>query len=180
MKAKYLGLLLISVLAVMCCCKDDNDEDPIVKENLSVDFIDAYITEKTNHKDGEGNVGAGYIFALVEPGIAKITIEDVDHFYGNGHIFFIMLVSSESSELLPGEYTFQNENFTFPYFLKSRLSYVRNNNSETVGAISEGTVKVSKSGTTYRVEINVTIKSEKTVTTFYEGELKKAVFQGTF
>ena len=152
------------------------DESKHVKENeFSFDdgspmaIPNAFISQKYSKQDGSGNPGNGFYIAITEKNVFLSKRDGYDVFNGDGFVFVIGLAAAPSESLLPDIYSLSEEP-SFPFIFYGRILELEDGHSVWNDEIKTGSVIVTKSGSTYTIEIDAML-SEKKVKAYYQGSL---------
>ena len=165
-----LTLLIIPLLFQAC----NKDEEEVVQKNHIL------------YNDAEYSLDDGFFqfFGKLDPGATGFNFDvylyssglsfDNNQFSGTGNMIFFEMFSAVSSELATGTYTFDanetgNANtFDDGFFI---INFDVVNETGTLVDISGGTVKVTKTDTTFEFVIDCTTTNGKTLTGFFKGIL---------
>lgn len=172
-RIRFLLILLIISLLFQTCNKDDDE----VVQNNHILFNDAeYGLDKGFFqffgKLDPSDTGFNFDVYLFSSGL---TFND-NQFSGSGNLIFFEMYSPVSSELATGTYTFDsnetgNSNtFDDSFFI---INFDVANETGTLVDISGGTIKVTKTDTTYEFVIDLTTTDSKILTGFYKGILEQ-------
>jgi flagellin-like protein len=163
-------IILIAVTVVLAACKKDDDK---ISNHLKYNNTEYILTAGIIEYYGQWNESpASYNFdiTLFSSGVSF----NGDDFSGEGHAIYFEMFSSSATELVPGTYSYDaNETFnalTFDY----GSVYIDYNLSTDTGlelSVTAGTVKIEKSGTTYKITVDCTVVGGHKVTGYYEGAL---------
>lgn len=178
-KFLILALLTISV-SITSCGKDDDendDENGIPEENhlkhdaRMYEISDGILEYYGQWWDDTG--GFNFDITLFSSGITFD--EELEDFTGKGNMIMFEMFSESKTELKPGTYTFDaDQSYDAGTFDRGLffLNYdIETETAEVTGEIAGGTVKVEKSGSTYKITIDCTDNKGEKLTGFYEGTL---------
>lgn len=108
--------------------------------------------------------------------------ETTGNLTGKGHAFIVEMFSSSETELVTGTYTFDinqtgdANSFDYGFFFLNGDASTEV--AEVEAEIKSGTVKVEKTGSTYKITINCIDEFDKPITGFYEGTLQYSDYSG--
>ena len=181
MKRVYFGMLALSVFSLLfsACSDDEALAKKLVIDGETIKLSQGFIQGLGANQDENGDLVSMYVTALTTSGL---TIEDGGP-VGEGSVIFMQLVSPTSLQLASGTYTINDEES----FVKNMaMSFVMKNYNATSDEAEEsyqavsGTIKISKSGSTYKITFNMVMSdvdlNEIVVKGSYEGKLTETVF----
>jgi hypothetical protein len=153
----------------------------MVIDGESIKLSQGFIQGLGVAQDNNGDLVSFYATALMTSGLTVVDGEPV----GDGSVIFMQLVSPTSLGLASGTYEItENESFV----KNMAMSFVMKNydagtelSEESYQAVS-GTIKISKSGSTYKITFNMVMQdvdlNEVVVTGSYEGKLTEEPIYG--
>jgi len=158
-------LLLTAILLLHSCKKDESGPENFLKYNdLTYEITKGYL-------ENYGEYGGVYNYDVILTSTGITLTEDGPS--GVGNIAYFEMYSSSSTDLAAGTYTFSasaiNAN-TFDEGLVG-LDFDLANEVGTSLELVGGTIEVSKTGSTYEINITGVLATGKTVTGRYKGTL---------
>lgn len=170
-----LSMALVFIFATSCS-KDEATIRKITIDGTSYSLSRGYISDLGSAEDDNGDLARRYTVILTSKGL---TMEANGEPIGKGELVYVTLFSTSDTELATGTYTvnfIDNLIGTLTYsqltvnFVVSSITY------DAAFYISAGTVKVSKSGSRYTLEltgtvVNIDTQEEVSISAFYEGKL---------
>lgn len=178
---KILLFLFLSGIFFIACNKDDDDNG--TKNSVSFDgetyelstgFIEEYGQNDDNSAD----------FDIIFASSGIVYDEKEDEYTGTGEAIYLDLNSPSLTELAAGTYTYDGLYYSDPDATRQPNTFVDAGlfigfNIETENGAtywsdenSTGTVKISKSGSTYTIEFTFTVDGGKEVRGYFEGPLQ--------
>jgi hypothetical protein len=169
-------LLLISALSIVLgSCGDENKKrgNEFLIDELPVEAGKVYLSQGIDFGGNEG-----YSLVVTSTGISTFkTDNDADDFKGDGYVLSLYLENDITTPLKAGTYTFDSE--VSPSIIWGMLNVLVEDDYSDFALVKSGTVKVSKSGSSYTLAYSVVVswdetEVESTVTGYYSGKLKPA------
>lgn len=165
---------LIFVFAVSCS-KDDAVAKRIKIDGTSYSLAHGYISDNGSAEDDNGDVAKRYTVILTSKDLTVTANGQPD---GTGDYIYVNFFSTSNTELAAGTYTIDYLDYLTGTVTDSELGVnfsAANGTTDADFYISEGTVKVSKSGSKYTFKF-----TGKVVNTDTEEEVSfSASFEGT-
>jgi hypothetical protein len=173
---KMIILFALPLVLLLSCGDEGKDFDNVKRNELLIDgnsmsVPKAYVSQKYSRQDGSGNPGNGFYITIAEGSVFVSNNGTNDVFDGDGFSFIIGLAAASSEFLLPGTYSLPEGDPSFPFIFYGQISEIEDGTPGWSDVIRSGTVTVSKSGSTYTIEIDVMLL-EKRVKAYYHGLLE--------
>lgn len=169
-KSKWILLLAAFIMPAFFVACSDDDED---KNYFKYDGETYELSHGMLVYYGQW-WGDGYNFDLFlfSDGI-QFSEEDMD-FSGTGHGIFFELYGPSESNLSSGTYNYDPDDsgdpFTF-YYADFVINYNIDTDAGTIVDIEGGTVKIERSGSSYKITIDAVAEDGKPVTGYFSGTL---------
>jgi len=179
----FFTLLVVGSLMILSSCS--SDEDALAKkvtiDGEKITLANGYIAGFGVYQDDNGDPVSEYGVILSSSGL---TMNDGD-FSGTGTFVFMQLVSTSSIQLANGTYTIadlESESYlkgdAFSVTLKDYNSTT--DDAEVIYYATSGTIKITKSGSTYKITFNFTLSedgvNEIEAKGSFEGKLEETSF----
>lgn len=183
MKRVYIGMFALAAFSILfsACSEDEALAKKLVIDGESIKLSHGFIQGLGAARDNNGDLVSIYGVGLTT---SDLTIEDGEP-VGEGSVIFMQLVSPTSLNLASGTYEVtDNEIFEKSIamsFVMKNYDAETNESEESYQAVS-GTIKISKSGSTYKITFNMVMSdidlNEVVVKGSFEGKLTEAVIYG--
>lgn len=162
-----IAIIILSVITFTGCSDDDDDNAKGTftyngtTYELSNGVIESYgsITKSSYHLD----------LTLYSSGL------NYEKGTGTGNALYFEIFSSSNSDLVAGTYAYDPEWTGEPLTFDFGAAYINFNITSESGTqviINEGTVTISKSGSTYTITVNCKDANDNSITGSYTGSLK--------
>lgn len=172
---QFLTTILIGSLLIAGCKKDESDPPNSFKYNEKESLIG------TAFAGNLGEVSAGsygyYVYFLENTLTVQYVNSGPDEITGIGDYMMIAMVSSDSTGLKPGEYTYSSSETTFNpntfgYESGMLIDYDGSTDLYTgLMLFNGGKITVSKNGDDYTFNFSISTTVNSTITGFYKGKL---------
>lgn len=169
--------MLATSISFVSCDKDDDDDDKkksqFTYENTEYDLDEGSLTYYGVW--GTDSVDEGYNFDifLFSSGISFES--DSTGYIGVGNFIYFEMFSSSTTELVEGTYNFDADATYAPNTFDMGDFAINFNMDTFTGDLQEsiagGTVNIEKDGSDYKITVECTDSSDKTITGYFEGAL---------
>lgn len=159
----FFTLAVVGSLMILSSCGSDDDAlaKKITIDGEKITLANGYIQGFGADMDDNGDLVSIYGVALSSDGLTL-----VDGFpEGDGSIIFMQLISPSSLELVDGTYEI---NMSESFLKETAFSFVIKNYDATDDSAdnfyyaTSGTIKISKSGSTYKIKFNLIMDDDNT------------------
>lgn len=171
----FFAIILIGGLLFAGCKKDDPAPQNSFKYNEKESLLGTVFAENL----GEVSAGSyGYYFYFLENTLTVHNPNSVpDGLSGTGDDMLIAIVSSDSTGLKPGVYTYGISQYTFnpsTFGYESRLLINHNIADDIYSGVflfGGGKIIVAKNGEEYTINLSILTTVNSTITGFYKGKI---------
>ena len=157
------ALILICVFLVIISCKKNNDEkeNAFIVNEKSFSTPNGYLEIYSPKEDG-----GVFDIALTD---GEYIVDSFDYVFSNTLVYFDFK-SPSTTELSPGEYTYNND---WPPYSFDYGSVVMYGYYGVEFDITDGSVNIGKSGETYEITYDVTIGDKTIINGYFKGPLEE-------
>jgi hypothetical protein len=163
---RSLAVLEFACLFLLTSCSDS--DSPLAKRIIidgeKLTLANGYIGSFGPDEDDNGDPVSVYLIILTSTGLV---INEQGNFAGTGDVVLLQMLSPSAIELKSGTYNFGDPNSS-NYFKGSAFSIVYKMYNPDAGAanayqVTSGTLKISKSGSTFKISFTVTLQESNLV-----------------